>query len=1193
MSKGDQHKQDYDIVMDNNGCYSPIDQTDDSETNINQIKILKNIQTQVLSPPNSEPVSSCTVVNSYINSNSCSGSSSFHNQSLYGNYKNKNDNDTEYNKIGEVNNQKVNVDNKKNEKDDKEIKEGNKLDEKNDSKIIVKKSNTKIKESKENNKKDDYGINNRKDIELDKNNKEKDIKTHSQNQNKDKNNIEINNHNKKENNVEKNNEKSKKSSEIKKDVEIKKDNIACFIKEEKFSKENEINIKDKDKQNNENINTSIDSNLLLNNEIKESEDIEMTDVNKENNESDIKEDVEMREVKNEELNINKEEDVEMKDVKEEENVNKVKKENEIEKEHKENEEAKENDNNSNKENISMPPEHIKICTSIVKNLKRHNDSGPFLKPVDPVALGIPDYFTIIHHPMDISTIEKKLKSSSYKNIDEFIDDFSLMFKNCYEYNGIQQPVSLMAKNLEISFNNQLNHYYHEINSSEESSSREIINTTSKDKIHNITDTKNSSTKNNRKTGGKTTNSIYKKRNYNNNSFYSCLYKKSSSRLMKLTGEMVVCTDVLNEILKKRYEHISYPFLQPVDPVALNIPDYPLIIKTPMDISTIQEKLDSGIYLKKKEFEDDFRLIFKNCYQYNPEGTDVYILGKQLEEIFNEYWNYYNDRYEKSLQPPEPVKSNITNHNHNKKSSTANHTNSTSTTTSRKNSHTNSHKVSSQQNTTTTEMKDKIIEDNIEKPIESQITTSNKKNSHSSDHKSQSQQPQPIPNHDHATITPKVSSKSKKRSVSTTIKTTKSKSSKSSTVTQTKQTNHKSSVKKDTKKKGATKVVKKRKLNMSDNEEKEEIIDDFEKAEESDNDELLKLEIEELQKTLQTCTARLTMLLEQKSDSLNKKLPPSKKSSAANTNSYTVTSTSHTTKNRRQASHSTTTKKISRNQKNNKLSSKQFKAKHKSNHNFTIDIPKEKYIEEEEEEIEEEIEEEENNNTYSFPSYEDYENPKSQRGVKASRTDRDSPSPTYVETYEEPEPVIPSTNEKSTNSKKKGKKRKTTTTTTTTATTTTTTTTKPTTSSRRRGNKRNNKRNNTNNDINNYEEKFIPKTNVSFNIPSLNMDQKREISDCINKLPLEKMCEVVQIIQESMPLETGQEEIELDIDSFDTTTLWKLYQYVKDNQKKPKKEIRKERVNIKKRIKNEIIDQSDDSSNSLSDSDSDDSFNSSE
>jgi len=104
-----------------------------------------------------------------------------------------------------------------------------------------------------------------------------------------------------------------------------------------------------------------------------------------------------------------------------------------------------------------------------------------------------------------------------------------------------------------------------------------------------------------------------------------------------------------------------------------------------------------------------------------------------------------------------------------------------------------------------------------------------------------------------------------------------------------------------------------------------------------------------------------------------------------------------------------------------------------------------------------------------------------------------------------------------------------------------------------------------------------------------MDQKREISDCINKLPAEKMCEVVQIIQESIPLETGQEEIELDIESFDNATLWKLYQFVKDDQKKPK--MKKER-SIRKRIKEEVMDQSD-SSNILSDSDSDDSSNSSE
>ncbi|CAF4535230.1 unnamed protein product, partial [Rotaria sp. Silwood2] len=40
---------------------------------------------------------------------------------------------------------------------------------------------------------------------------------------------------------------------------------------------------------------------------------------------------------------------------------------------------------------------------------------------------------------------------------------------------------------------------------------------------------------------------------------------------------------------------SCAFRQPVDPVALNIPDYPMIIKHPMDISTMHNKLLRGEY----------------------------------------------------------------------------------------------------------------------------------------------------------------------------------------------------------------------------------------------------------------------------------------------------------------------------------------------------------------------------------------------------------------------------------------------------------------------------------------------------------------------------------------------------------------------------------------------------------------------
>lgn len=45
------------------------------------------------------------------------------------------------------------------------------------------------------------------------------------------------------------------------------------------------------------------------------------------------------------------------------------------------------------------------CQDMVRELLKHEDAWPFAKPVDPVALNIPDYFDIIKHPMDLGTIK--------------------------------------------------------------------------------------------------------------------------------------------------------------------------------------------------------------------------------------------------------------------------------------------------------------------------------------------------------------------------------------------------------------------------------------------------------------------------------------------------------------------------------------------------------------------------------------------------------------------------------------------------------------------------------------------------------------------------------------------------------------------------------------------------------------------
>ncbi|UJR27186.1 hypothetical protein I4U23_008482 [Adineta vaga] len=78
---------------------------------------------------------------------------------------------------------------------------------------------------------------------------------------------------------------------------------------------------------------------------------------------------------------------------------------------------------------------------------------------------------------------------------------------------------------------------------------------------------------------------------------------------------------------------SHPFRQPVDPVALGILDYPLIVKKPMDISTMQTKLSQGQYENPLKFCDDAWLMFNNAWSYNKKTTKVYKMCTKLSEIY--------------------------------------------------------------------------------------------------------------------------------------------------------------------------------------------------------------------------------------------------------------------------------------------------------------------------------------------------------------------------------------------------------------------------------------------------------------------------------------------------------------------------------------------------------------------------------
>ncbi|CAM4604834.1 unnamed protein product [Caretta caretta] len=88
------------------------------------------------------------------------------------------------------------------------------------------------------------------------------------------------------------------------------------------------------------------------------------------------------------------------------------------------------------------------------------------------------------------------------------------------------------------------------------------------------------------------------------------------------------------VMKAMWRHnFSWPFHQPVDAAALNLPDYYNIIKKPMDLSTIKKRLEHNYYTKATDCIEDFKTMFTNCYVYNKPGDDIVFMAQELEKVF--------------------------------------------------------------------------------------------------------------------------------------------------------------------------------------------------------------------------------------------------------------------------------------------------------------------------------------------------------------------------------------------------------------------------------------------------------------------------------------------------------------------------------------------------------------------------------
>ncbi|KAL4711897.1 hypothetical protein ACJJTC_006066 [Scirpophaga incertulas] len=81
---------------------------------------------------------------------------------------------------------------------------------------------------------------------------------------------------------------------------------------------------------------------------------------------------------------------------------------------------------------SLRPERA-VLHKLLRMLRQRDSSDIFTEPVD--LNEVPDYSSVVKHPMDLSTMGKKLDRGEYNTIDDVEADFQLMIENCLTYNN--------------------------------------------------------------------------------------------------------------------------------------------------------------------------------------------------------------------------------------------------------------------------------------------------------------------------------------------------------------------------------------------------------------------------------------------------------------------------------------------------------------------------------------------------------------------------------------------------------------------------------------------------------------------------------------------------------------------------------------------------------------------------------------
>ena len=276
---------------------------------------------------------------------------------------------------------------------------------------------------------------------------------------------------------------------------------------------------------------------------------------------------------------------------------------------------------------------------ILNVIASDKSAEPFHQPVDTKAFK--DYLSVVKQPMDLDTIRNKLTQGNsvyVSNPSAFLSDMKLVFDNCQLYNAPGSTIHDTAGKLkEKTEKLYLEKFPEEMFDGKVHSSRK------EQKHSNAAATATPSAAGadpghgHGKLDSDSTESAPPKKKYkiiltshnSTDNILKPISEATATPAATYNDQRNVLTNILNVIASDKS---SEPFHQPVDTKAFK--DYLSVVKQPMDLDTIRNKLTQGnsVYVSNPSaFLSDMKLVFDNCQLYNAPGSTIHDTAGKLKE----------------------------------------------------------------------------------------------------------------------------------------------------------------------------------------------------------------------------------------------------------------------------------------------------------------------------------------------------------------------------------------------------------------------------------------------------------------------------------------------------------------------------------------------------------------------------------